>query len=110
MQIKDSTKFKISIVTLGLLGCFFGFMGSSLASDLSAKNIIFMNIKPLMGYGATSLGVLGIFLSYSENRIGAYLLIVSTVIGLFSITALFAGAAFFYLSSAIFSFRRTSSI
>lgn len=109
MQIKDSTKFKISIVTLGLLGCFFGFMGSSLASDLSAKNIIFMNIKPLMGYGATSLGVFGIFLSYSENRIGAYLLISSIILGLFSITVLFAGATFFYLTSAIFCLRRTSN-
>lgn len=83
-------------------------MGSSLASDLSAKNIISMNIKPLLGYVATSLGVVGIFMAYSENRAGAYLLIVSAAVGLFSVTVLFAGAAFFYVSSAIFFFRHAS--
>lgn len=101
MQITESAKFKILIIIFGLLGCFFGFMGSSLASDLSAKNIISMNIKPLIGYLATFLGVLGIFVSYSANKIGAYLLIISIILGLFSISVLFIGAAFFYLFSVV---------
>lgn len=99
---------KLSIVIFGLIGCFLGFMGSSLASDLSAKNLLSINVRPLIGYAASGLGVAGIFLSYSKKRAGAYLLFASVAAGLLSISVLFIGAAFFYLSSAIFCIRNTA--
>lgn len=109
MRIDQSSAFKYLIIFFGAIGCFLGFMGSSLASDLSSKNLLSVNIKALIGYGASSIGVLGIFISYAENRLGAYVLIASVALGMFSVSALFLGAAFFYLSSAIICFKNTSN-